>query len=174
MDVCRETSHLPEIVAQALDQAAIQGRKFSVFSRLKKGSSVYTAQSYSRSVKYDKSCAMYTVGDSTIVGLIHSFVKVHNCMCLFENVCECFAPSIAIIRRCHLLPFLPLHLLDGISDVIHECTGVEDQAIAINVEQLVTVCFFFLKIRQTETERAREGEREKKYIALPTNMIEVE
>lgn len=160
---CREVFPLPEIVSQALASINIVGRKFLLFSRLRKDCSLFTAQSYPRSVRYNNTCVLYNHNDLKHIGIINCFVKIYNCDCMYEDICECCTPSYAIIRRCTLSSILPKKILKHVPELVLECKDVAEQAIAINVDQLVSICFL-LKISDTN----------KCYVAFRANVTEIE
>ena len=95
--------------------------------------------------------------------MIHSFVRVHNCDCFVENAYECYALSYAIIRQCGLSSILPQQNFSYIIEVVVECSNIFEQAVAIYVEYLISVCFF-LTVEDTG----------KNYIVRPANMTEME
>lgn len=129
---------VPFIVSRALQAAGLLNVNVFIFSRLKAGKFLYTAESYSLNFKTCSCVCQYFLNGTCQFGVIKSFVRVSRCPCV--RACQCPCNYYAIIQN--IVPHAPFGNQAGQVDVsfIRLCLPTENYH-AVDVRNLKIVCW---------------------------------
>ncbi|XP_057336342.1 uncharacterized protein LOC130674907 [Microplitis mediator] len=133
------------------------------FTRLFKNNLVYESELYKRKKKTNSSIVVYNRGNQNNIGIISEFIKV----CFCQDV-PCSANCInsnffAVIIKCSLVES---NIPDTLIDMIDLCVKSNEPQIAINIKELITVCFRVNSNDETEPNTF--------FVARPVNLTEIE
>ena len=94
------TIQIPESIQRAMENIQILLRNFRIwtFARLLKNGLLYVANAHKDNLQTCSSAVKYLYNNKFKLGIIHCFVKVHNCDCEIQN-CKCEHLYFAILEN---------------------------------------------------------------------------